>query len=252
MRTLAFCLCLGALCLSTTATAQPIADLSSRGTIRVTGTAEIRVIPDEVVLRLGVETFDPALAQASAQNEAAVAAVTSVARAQGVADAHIQTDHIGIEPLVNTWRNGGPPVYEVYGYRVRRTVVISLRDLERFDALLREAIAAGATNVHGVTFQTTDLRTHRDQARALAVDAAREKAEAMAGRLGQRLGPPTHIIEEPEWWGGSYGSGWGAAGGGALQNVVQSAPGDGSGGDVLSPGELAVRARVAITFALDG
>ena len=71
----------------------------------------------------------------------------------------------------------------------------------------------------------------------------------MTERLGQRLGPPTLIVEEPEWWGASYGAGWGAGGGGAFQNVVQSAPGD-AGGGVTSPGEIAVRARVSVTFSL--
>lgn len=247
MRTVSL-LSLLALCLS--AAAQPVVGLGAPGTIRVIGNAEIRVVPDEVVLRLGVETFDPALERASGANEADIAAVTAVARAQGVEDAQIQTDHLAIEPLVDNRRNSGQPIYEVYGYRVRRTVVVTLRDLDRFDALLRDAIAAGATHVHGVTFQTTDLRAHRDEARALAVDAAREKAEAMTERLGQRLGPPTLIVEEPEWWGGSYGSGWGAGGGGAFQNVIQSAPGDAGGSGVTSPGEIAVRARVAVTFAL--
>ena len=229
-------LALAALCL--TASAQPVVGLGAPGTIRVTGNAEIRVVPDEAVLRLGVETFDEALGQASGANETAVAAVTAVARAQGVEDAQIQTDHLAVEPLVDNRRHSGQPVYEVYGYRVRRTVVITLRDLDRFDALLRDAIAAGATHVHGVTFQTTALRSHRDE------------AQAMAERLGQRLGPPTLIVEEPEWWGGSYGSGWGVGGGGAFQNVIQSAPGNAGGSGVTSPGEIAVRARVAVTFAL--
>ena len=236
-----------ALCL--TASAQPVVGLGTPGTIRVTGNAEIRVVPDEVVLRFGVETFDEALEQTTSANETTIAAVTAAARAQGVEAAQIQTDHLAVEPLVDNRRNNGQAVYEVYGYRVRRTIVVTLRDLDRFDALLRDAIAAGATHVHGVAFQTTDLRAHRDEARALAVDAAREKAEAMTERLGQRLGPPTLIVEEPEWWGASYGAGWGAGGGGALQNVVQSAPGD-AGGGVTSPGEIAVRARVSVTFSL--
>lgn len=242
--------CLLALYWGTPAGAQALLSTGTPGTVRVTGNAEVRVAPDEAVVRLGVETFDEALGQASAANETAVTAITAVARAQGGEEARIQTDHIGIEPLVDTRRSTGQPVYDVYGYRVRRTIVVTLRDLDRFDTLLRDAIAAGATHVHGVTFRTTDLRAHRDEARALAVDAAREKAEAMTGRLGRDLGPATSIQEEPEWWGGTYGSGWGRAGGGAYQNVVQSAPGGGGGGEVTSPGEIAVRARVVVTFAL--
>lgn len=245
-------LCLLAFSLGGPVSAQAVSldDSSRPGTIRVAGDAEVRVVPDEVVVRLGVETFHESLDRASTSNEAAVAAITDAARAQGVDEARIQTDHLAIEPMVDTRRTNGQPIYDVYGYRVRRSVVVTLRDLDRFDVLLRQAIAAGATHVHGVTFQTTDLRTHRDQARALAVDAAREKAEAMAERLGQRLGPPMQIAEERDWWGGSYGQGWGGSGGGAYQNVVQSAPGGDGESGVTSPGEIAVRARVTVTFQL--
>lgn len=236
--------------LLTTASAQVVPTVDRPGTIRVTGAAEVRVVPDEAVLRLGVETFDEALERASAQCEAAVAAITDVARRRGVEDTHIRTEHVGIEPLVETHRSGRA-VYEVYGYRVRRSVSITLRDLDAFDGLLRDAIAAGATNVHGVSFQTTSLRAHRDEARAQAIDAAREKAEALAARLGQRLGRPTSIAEEPEWWGSSYGSGWGGGyGPQAMQNVVVAGGGAAGPVEVTAPGEIAVRARVAVVFEL--
>jgi hypothetical protein len=44
------------------------------------------------------------------------------------------------------------------------------------------------TNVQGIQFRTSELREFRDQARALATGAAREKAEAMAAELGMEIG----------------------------------------------------------------
>ena len=135
----------------------------------------------------------------------------------------------------------------VYGYRVRRGITVTLRDLDAFDALLRDAVAAGATYVHGVDFQTTALRRHRDEARLLAVRAAREKAEALAAELGQTVGVPLSVSERGQGWFSGYGAGWGARfSAGPSQNVSVSAGETGP----AAPGRIAIRASVDVTFAL--
>ena len=60
-------------------------------------------------------------------------------------------------------------------------MVITLGDVSRFEDLLSDTLLAGANHVHNVEFRTTELRQHRDAARALAIQAAREKAEALTG-----------------------------------------------------------------------
>lgn len=87
------------------------------------------------------------------------------------------------------------------GYFVRKTVVVTLSDLALFESLLSQSLEAGATHVHGVEFRTTELRRYRDQARALAVNAAREKAEALCAELGKQVGEPKDIREQySRWW----------------------------------------------------
>jgi hypothetical protein len=136
-------------------------------------------------------------------------------------------------------------------YVVRKTVVITLRDVAAFDAVLGAAVAAGATHIHGIDFRTTELRAHRDRARALAVDAAREKAEAMAGRLGHRIGAPLTIAEGQSGWWSGYGTGWGARSSRMSQNVSQDlGGGEGAGDGSISPGQIAVKGNVTVTFEL--
>jgi uncharacterized protein YggE len=113
-------------------------------------------------------------------------------------------------------------------------------------------LEAGANYVHGIDFRTTELRRHRDHARSLALQAAEEKAEAMATDMGQRIGRPLSIREDHYGWWSWYGSWWGSRGGGrATQNVVQSAgtaPRNLEG--PTSPGQLSVTARVTVSFEL--
>ena len=223
----------------------PVGTAPSR-TVRVSGDAEVLVVPDEAVLRLGVETLDADLTDAVAQNTRAVEAVAEVARRAGVAELHIATDYLDVQPQRASRDRNGLSIPEVYGYRVRRSVTVTVRDLDAFDTLLRDAVAAGANTVHGVDFQTTELRRYRDQARAEAVAAAREKAEALAAGLGQSVGAPLSISERGQG-GWRYGSGWGSGfGPGAIQNVSVSA----GAPSAAAPGQISVRAGVDVTFAL--
>jgi uncharacterized protein YggE len=156
--------------------------------ITVTGDADVRVVPDEVILTLGVETWDKNMDIAKRQNDEIVTKVLALATDHGIAPEHIQTDYISIEPR---YRNDG--YYEqrdFIGFFVHKTVVLTLRDLSSFEAVLSGALNAGVNYVHGIEFRTTELRKHRDEARALAIQAAQEKATALAGELGQKVGNP--------------------------------------------------------------
>ncbi len=221
----------------------------SVGSITVTGNAELRVVPDEVVLALGVETLDLDLARAKADNDARIGAILAVARDHGVPREHIKTDYLEVEP-----RYEDSYIHRDFvGFLVRRSMVITLRDLSRFEDLLSAALTAGANYVHGIDFRTTELRAHRDRARSLALVAAREKAEAMAAEYGRTVGDPTQISEGYSGWWSPYGGWWGPRWQGAAQNVVQVAGGGSAGSEGPTvPGQLAVSATVNVVFRLTG
>lgn len=219
------------------------------GTISVTGDATVKVVPDEVIITLGVETRDPSLDEAKEQNDKRVRRVIALARSHGVEAKHIQTDFINISPEYEYLNHD---VDKIVGYRVGKTIVITLRDIDKFDTLFSDVLELGANYVHGVEFRTTELRKYRDKARALAINAAEEKATALASELGQSIGTPTHINENHSGWWSSYGSWWGSRWGGTMsQNVVQNAGLEGyttEGG--VAPGQIKVSASVSVTFDL--
>jgi uncharacterized protein YggE len=167
----------------------------------------------------------------------------------GIAPEHVQTDYVGIEPR---YRNGYYEERDFIGYFVHKTFVITLRDLARFEDLLAGALDAGINYVHGIEFRTTELRQHRDEARALAIRAAQEKAVALAGELGQQVGEPTAIQEVQSGWWSGYNAWWGSRwGGGMTQNVIQEAGGASVLADSsVAPGQISVNARVSVSFEL--
>jgi hypothetical protein len=225
------------------------AESAEPGLITVSGEAEVRVVPDEVVLTLGIETNDKDLKQAKRQNDDRVKAVLALIQGYGVKPQHIQTDHISIEPRYEYDYSQE----EFIGYFVRKTVVVTLKDISKFEDLLTGVLEAGANYVHGIQFRTTELRKYRDEARALAIQAAREKAVALAGGLDQEIGRPRTIQENHSGWWSWYNSWWGNRwGGGRMsQNVVQEV-GNGSftPDDGLAPGQITVNAGVTVSFEL--
>jgi uncharacterized protein YggE len=250
--------------------------------ITVTGEAEVRVVPNEVILTFGLETWDYNLDAAKSLNDSCSKAVIDAAKARGVEDKDIQTDYLTIEPQYWLgYRRAG----NFIGYFVRKRLVINIKDVTKFQDVLADTlqkgrtvipgekrderigsssaenaqmVLGGAIYVLGVKFRTTELRKYRDEARSLAIKAAREKAITLAAELGQSVGEPTSISEnqyncwEESWW---YSPWWGSQGGNQSmsQNVVQSPRGDpGSAGENVSLGEIPVKARISVTFELVG
>ena len=217
--------------------------------ITVTGEAEVRVPPDEVVLTLGVETWDKDLGIAKKQNDERVKKVLALAKQYKIEPKLVQTDHLSIEPR---YKNGYTRE-EFIGYFVRKTIVFTLRDISKFEDLLSSALETGADYVHGVRFRTTKLRQYRDQARALAIQAAKEKAKALAKELGQKIGKPHSINEEHSGWWHWYNSAWGSRCGGQnmAQNFVQNVEITPSATErSIALGQISVNARVRVSFEL--
>ncbi len=216
--------------------------------ITVTGEAEIRVVPDEIILSLGVETSDKSLDRSKTLNDERVKRVLALGPAFGIDPKHLQTGYLGIEPWYRTYNQ-----LESLEYRVRRTIGITLKDTSKFESLLSRVLEAGATHVHGIQFRITELRKHRDAARSLAIKAAREKAAALAEELGQKVGKAFRISEYGGWtspygWWGSF------AGGNAnmTQNSANSGSGSsGTGEGTLALGQITVTASVSVSFLLN-
>jgi uncharacterized protein YggE len=217
--------------------------------IAVTGDAEVRIVPDEVILTLGIETWDKNLDVAKRQNDEIVSKVLALTKDYDIDAQHVQTEYVSIEPR---YRNGYYEERDFIGFFVRKTIVITLRDLSKFEDLLASALDAGVNYVQGIEFRTTELRKHRDEARALAIQAAQEKAIALAKELGQEVGDPHMIREERSGWWSGYSAWWGFRGGGAVaQNIVQELGGNAFAGESsVAPGQIGVTATVAVSFEL--
>jgi uncharacterized protein YggE len=112
-----------------------------------------------------------------------------------------------------------------------------------------------ALTMAGPSYGVENLRPLRDQARKMAIKAAREKAELLAAEMGRKVGAATSINEG---WNNfvtgarPYAGRGGYYGQMNTQNVVQNVGGEpGTGGDDGLPlGQVGVSASVNMTFEL--
>jgi len=229
-----------------TAFAQGLPGNSS--TLNVTGDAAVNVEPDRVRILLGVESRGKALLAAKAENDAATRKVIDAARAMNIPAGDIQTDYMQVDMSYDS--NSGTLVDY---YKVTKDVQVLLRNVRQFEELLSRALLAGANHVYDIEFSTSELRKHRDTARALAVKAAQQKAADLAAAAGLRVvGTPLAVSAYSYGGGASYGR-WHALRYGQSQNVMQNAgsTGDGIGAEgTVALGKISVTAAVSMSFQL--
>jgi uncharacterized protein YggE len=210
--------------------------------ISVSGSAEVKVTPDEVDLNVTVETRNANLDQAKRDNDDRIAGALRFLKQNGVKEKDIQTDYLSIQPIFDSREKLAvtPGLYQV-----RKGIGIRLLDVGNFDTIFTGLINNGVNYVLGIEFRTSELRKYKDQARVMAVRAAKEKAEAMAAELGVKVGLPTNISVNE--WSSSM-----SRQGGMNQNASQDAArSSGEGGESFSAGQISVSATVNVSFVLE-
>jgi uncharacterized protein YggE len=161
--------------------------------VRVVGTSEVKVVPDRAVIEVGVEKQDPSASVAKHAEDAAARRILAVLRSSGVEEKDVQTTFLSLQPQSYTKKG-----VRVSYFVAAQTLTVSVRDLPKLDTLLEALIKAGGNRIDSIGYETSDLRKYRDQARELAVKAAREKAGDLAKALGQDIGKAQSIEEVPD------------------------------------------------------
>jgi uncharacterized protein YggE len=243
----------------------PVVTAHADPQISVSGSAEIKVAPDEVDLRVAIETRDENLQTAKDNNDKSVADTLKFLKDHDVKEKDIQTDFITVEPVYNDSspsfdpRTGLPYARgnstKPNFYLVSKTIGIKLTNVADFDMILTGLITNGVNVVQGIEFRTSELRKYKDQARAAATKAARGKAEAAASALGVKVGKPDNItINDWGGWSGWPQGGWGyngSFGANAIQNVSQNAGGGpDENGATFAVGQISVSANVNVSFLI--
>lgn len=225
--------------------AQESVNINNLPTIKVTGTAEIQVVPDTATLSFTVSKKNNVVSAAKKQNDETVAKVTDLAKRFSIAATDVKTDYIRVKEATRREKvKGSEDDYtEVFdGYLVSRNLVVKLRDIGKFESFLTALLDADVNDVDNVVFSSSEIRKYKDQARAQAVRAAREKAQAIAQEINQSIGKAVSIEENNV-------DGYVSPNVNYSSNTVSFGGNDKS--EIIAVGTISVKAQVEVEFLLN-
>lgn len=185
---------------------------STKRSVSVTGSAQVRVQLDLAIVRVGVQTSASEAATALDNNNEQMQALLDALQQAGVAEDDIQTQTIQLQPQYANAPQAFPPqpvepaqsetmsdttssAPEITGYIAVNTVEVRTSDLANLGSLLDMIVAAGANQIAGIRFDISDANDALTKARDAAWQDARQKAEQLADLAGSELGDVLTISE---------------------------------------------------------
>lgn len=158
-----------------------------------TGEGTIFVAPDIAILSVGATVQAATAGEAQTQVADIIKKVLDAAKAAGIADNDIETSSYNIQPNY-VYAEGRAP--SISGYQAQQLVTLTLRDITKagttLDSLVRDTGATNAT----IAFSLDDPKDAQAEARKLAVEDARAKAQSMASAAGISLGRILSISDQ--------------------------------------------------------
>lgn len=161
-------------------------------TITVRGQGTTTVAPDLARVGLAVDLVRPTASAARAAAAALTGAVIDAIRAAGVAAESIRTSGLSLGPEIEYGQDGRA---RRIGFRMANRLTVRVTDVALVAPLVDAAIAAGATDLDGVSFEVADARSGRSAALVAAVEDARAAAATLVESAGGRLGPVRTVRE---------------------------------------------------------
>lgn len=208
--------------------------------IVVFGTANTEVTPDHLKWRLTLRTAGTTIAVVAEQHERRTESVLAFLREAGAAATEVQTSQMSLD-VRRVFRSRA---WAEDGYEATTAITFTTKDLSRYRDLWHGLSQLEGVGISASRWETSQRIELQNRTRTEALKAARSKAEQMAAALGATVGPPLAIEELllPEH---------DLATNRAALNFTAgetTAAADAAAG--VSPGVLAVRVRVQVTFAL--
>ncbi len=150
--------------------------------VTATGEASIYAEPDEVRFSININTEGSNLVEAQKKNRELVSTAITYLKEQGVEERHIQTQYLNVNVQYRDRQNMDPRYY------ANQSIEVCLMNVDSYERISLGLLERGITGLNGPRFATSKEKALREQARVEAVKNARQRAEALAGALNQKIG----------------------------------------------------------------
>lgn len=221
-------------------------------TITIEGDGKVTVKPDIARVSLSVATTGQTVKAVTEDGNTKMNAVIAAVKALGVKEDDVKTSSYSLYPEYNynqpyfIGEDEAPQKSEpkIVGYKLTQSLEVKVRDLTITDKVIDAATAAGANQVGSLSFDVDDLAPVKAEARKLAFDKAKDKANQMAGAAGVSIGRVVTFSE-------------GFSGGGMVQYarnyamsdmMMESSPSVAPG---IESGSMDVTVNISVTYEIE-
>jgi len=203
--------------------------------INVSGEGKIIVTPDQADITVGVSNTGTNATEVKKANDVAVDKVIKYLKSQKLPQGDYQTQRVTLNRDYDLSK-------KKESYVASQTIVIHLKDLSNYDALMMGLTDAGINTINGVSFKTSKQVQYESEARIKAVADANKKAADYTGALGQKLGKALLVTDNTQTY---YPTVYRMA---AMMEKSMDAT---APRETLAVGEITITANVNISYLLN-
>ena len=214
------------------------ADVSTDHTITASGTGSVMGTPDRAQISLAVETENPDVRVAQAENAAMMTKVMDALIAAGIPKDALKTTGYNIYPVYEDTKISLTP--KVRTYQVTNTLTVTLHDVSRTGEVIDIGIANGINQANSIRFFLSDEQNQvlRTEALKEATGRAAADAQTVAAALGVSISSVKSV---------DIGGGYSPV---IYQNYAMSEKAVGGASTPIEAGDITVTATVTVTYLI--
>lgn len=159
--------------------------------INVSGEGKIKVVPDQALVSISLETKGTNAADVKKENDIKMDAVMKYIKKANIAKEDFQTQRVSLNPNYDYDK-------KKHNYLATQSVQILLKDLSKYDALVDGLVEIGINRIDNVEFKSSKFTLLQSDARKLAIKDAKAKAEDFVFVLGQKVGKAITISDNSQ------------------------------------------------------
>jgi uncharacterized protein YggE len=160
------------------------------------------VTPDTAIINIGVVSEGETPEIVTKDNNEKMNKIFEMVKSHGVKEKDIKTTNYYLNPK---WEWNEKKQESIQnGYELNQNITIKVRDINNSGEIIAKVTSAGANLVGGISFVIEDEEKAKKEARDLAINAAKEKAQLIASQTGIKLGKVLNYYEYTDSYYGGY------------------------------------------------
>ncbi len=160
--------------------------------ISFTGEGKVYTTPDIAFVDFSVVTQGTDINNVQDENTKKMNKVTEFLKGFGIEEKDIKTTNYNLYPQY-TYENDRVP--QIIGYQINQTLSVKIRKIDQAGEILKKVVNTGINQVNSFYFGVENDEEIKEQARQIAIEDAKKKAEKLASQIGIKLGEITGFSE---------------------------------------------------------